>query len=119
MDKLKAMVAALVLGCSIYAHDSKAVMVIFNGTSQVEWRIGEPVQSINPFTDYFTLVACGAELAWVYENFSAIPGRAVGATSIAQKRIGTAEAPGETQCVFWHGDFARFIAENLDTGTNW
>lgn len=121
MNKLKTVLAALLLGCSIYAHDSDAVLLIDNGTDRVEWRVGESVNSINEFTDYFAVVACGPELAWVYENFPTIPMRTFGDASTARKRTGLSvtEMPAEDQCVFWHGDIARFIANNLDLSTSW
>lgn len=121
MNKLKSVLAALLLGCSIYAQTGNAVLLIDNGTDRVEWRVGEAVHSINEFTDYFAVVACGAELAWVYENFPTIPMRTFGNALTERKRTGlsVSEMPTEDQCVFWHGDIARFMADNLDVNTSW
>ena len=118
MNMLKAAIAAILLGWTLHAHDAKAVLLIGNGTSQAEWRVGEPAPSIDGWSDYFTVVACGAELAWVYDNFPTVPKRALSPAS-ARKLASATEPPSEKVCVFWRGDVARFIADNLELEVYW
>jgi hypothetical protein len=118
MNKLRTAIATTLLGLALHAPDSSAVLVVANDTERAEWRVGEPAPAINQWADYFTVVACGAELAWVYDNFPTIPKRALTPLS-ARKTLSTIEPPAESTCVFWRGDAARFIADNLELEVHW
>jgi hypothetical protein len=111
MNAMRTALAALVLGLTLQAHDSEAVLLLANDTDEVEWRIGEPAPSINQAPYEFLAMACGAELSWVYENFPTLPKRMLGATQPTRRAV--AGAPGEFECVIWRGDNARFIADNI------
>jgi hypothetical protein len=110
---LRSAFAVLAVAGTLYAHDSNAVLVMANGTYQAEWYIGEAVPSIDVYTDFYVVEACGAELAWVYTNFPTISNRTLGASTL-QRRTAVAAPPAENVCVIWRGDEARFIADNLD-----
>ena len=110
---LRSAVAVLAVAGTLYAHDSNAVLVMANGTYQAEWYIGQAVPSIDVYTDFYVVEACGAELAWVYTNFPTISSRTFGASAL-QRRAAVAAPPAEEVCVIWRGDEARFIADNLD-----
>jgi hypothetical protein len=103
MKTLRSIVAVMALGMGLYTQDSGAVLTLSNGTDEISWFVGQPAPSINlaPYT--FVVVACGAELTWVYANFPTIPMRSVHHT------------PTINDCVIWRGDNARFIADNLRT----
>jgi hypothetical protein len=118
MNALRSAAAVLMLGLALHAHDSRAVMILTNGTDEVEWHVGDPAPSINLASDRFVVLACGAELGWVYANFSSIPTRAIGGTAQQTARRASAAAPGENVCVMWRGDNARFIADNLEIITD-
>ena len=111
MNALRSVLAALVLGLTLQSHDSKAVLLLANDTDEVEWRVGEPAPSINQARQEFVVMACGAELAWVYANFPTLPTRTLGTAQPSRRAV--AVAPGEWECVIWRGDNARFIADNI------
>jgi hypothetical protein len=113
MNALRTAAAVLMLGLALHAHDSRAVLILTNGTDEVEWHVGDPAPSINLASDRFVALACGAELGWIYANFSSIPMRAIGSKTQTARRA-TAAVPGENDCVMWRGDNARFVADNLD-----
>ena len=112
MNALQSVVAALALAGAICPQVSDAALVFRNGTDVAEWSVGEPVPSINLGPDWFVAEACGAELVWVYEKFTAIPMRTLSGAAAA-RRSGTPFTPSENECVIWRGDHARFIADNL------
>ena len=103
MNALRSIVAVTALGLSFYAHESEAVLTLSNGTEETTWFVGQPAPSINLAPDTFVVVACGAELTWVYANFPTIPMRSVHHTAT------------DNDCVIWRGDNARFIADNIRT----
>jgi hypothetical protein len=112
LNALRSAFAVLVLGGAFYANDSNAELVFSNGTDEVEWRVGQPIPSIDLSPDGFVVFACGAELGWVYQNFPTIAMRTIG-TASTNKHAVVKAAPLDNECVIWRGDSARFIADNL------
>lgn len=117
MKTLRSALAVLAVAVAVYPVDSRAVLVLVNGTTEIEWYVGQPVPSIDLAPAQFAVAACGAELTWVYENFPTIPMRTIGGTTL-RGRSAIATQPPENQCVLWRGDNARFIADNLAVGGN-
>jgi hypothetical protein len=110
---LRSAFAILALGSTLYAHDSDAVLVLANGETELEWYVGQQVPSIDLSPDEFVVLACGAELAWVYDNFPTIATRKLPGTTTTRRAATVAAMPAENVCVLWRGDNARFIADNL------
>ena len=115
MKTLRFALAILVVAIAFYPDDSKAVLVLTNGAVEIEWYVGQPVPSIDLAPAQFTVAACGAELARVYDNFPTIPTRAIGGSTL-RRRSAIAAPPTENECVIWRGNNARFIADNLAAG---
>jgi hypothetical protein len=112
VNALRSGFAALVVGCAFYAQDSSAVLLLENDTTTVEWYVGQPEPSMSMTIDGFVVVACGRELAWVYEQFPTIATRSIAAPT-TQKRAQSVAVPADNVCVIWRGDNAMFIADNL------
>jgi hypothetical protein len=117
MNALRSALAVLAAVSTLHAQDSRAVLFLSNGDTDLQWHIGEPAPSIALGTDTFVAAACGPELVWVYNNFPTLPMRAIG-TATAHKRALISGTPTETDCVIWRGDLARFIADNLGVEIN-
>jgi hypothetical protein len=97
---------------TLYSQDSNAVLTLANGAIEVDWYVGQPMPSIDLTPEPFVVIACGAELAWVYSTFPGIPVRTLSLLP-GIKRIVASATPLDTVCVIWRGDHARFIADNL------
>ena len=113
MNALRSVLAVMMFGLAFHSHDSQAVLVFANGSSEIEWYVGDQVPSIDLAPPGFVVLACGAELAWVYANFPTIPMRTIGGTATTAHRAFSTATPPENTCVIWRGDNARFIADNL------
>ena len=115
---LRSVFAALIVGCAIYSHDSSAVLLLITNQNEVEWFVGGPAPSIAIGSDgSFVVLACGAELTWVYENFPTIAQRklpAAKATPPALRSAHRALTVANSACVMWRGGDATFIADNID-----
>ncbi len=112
LNALRTAFAVLVVGCAFHAQDSNAVLLLENDTTTVEWYVGQPEPSMSMTINGFVVVACGRELAWVYEQFPTIATRSIAAPA-TQKRALAVAVPAENVCVIWRGDNAMFIADNL------
>ena len=115
MKTLRFTLAVLAAAIAFHPDDSKAVLVLTNGAVEIEWYVGQPAPGINLAPAEFAVAACGAELAWVYENFPTLPTRTIGGSTL-RRRSAIAAPPAENECVIWRGDNARFIADNLAIG---
>jgi len=113
MNVLRSAIAMLVVGCAVHAQDSNAVLLLANDTTDAEWFVGEPAPSLSMSPDGFVVVACGRELAWVYEQFPTIATRSVASPTTAMRRALAVAMPADNVCVIWRGDNAMFIADNL------
>ncbi len=111
MNALRSTLAALALGLTLHTQGSNAALFLYNDTEEVAWYVGEPAPSIAMPPDNFGVMACGAELAWVYANFPTLPMRKIGTEQPTRRAV--AVAPSEGECVIWRGDNARFIADNI------
>ena len=117
MNALRSALVALVFGLALQSNESQAVLILANGTDEIEWYVGQPAPSIDLGPPQFLVAACGAELGWVYANFPTIPTRTIASTAKAARRA-AAVTPLESECVTWRGDSARFIADNLTVTTD-
>ena len=120
LHALRSAFAVLAIGCTFYAHDSSAVLVLANDQIELDWYVGQTAPSIDFSSPSFVVMGCGAELAWVYQNYPTIAMRTLPAAPPAPKHkaVAVAGAPAESVCVIWRGETAVFIADNLDVTLN-
>jgi hypothetical protein len=114
---LRSVFAALIVGCAIYSHDSSAVLLLITNHDEVEWFVGGQAPSIDIGSDgSFVVLACGAELTWVYENFPTIAQRKLPAAqaTLPARSAHRALTVANNACVMWRGNDATFIADNID-----